>query len=109
MRLLLALNTTTVVIDENLFSPAKSIPTVSSLVNVVLKNAFVFAGVIFFVLLILGGFSFIMSAGGDAKKAEKGKQTITAAVTGLAIVITAYWIIRIIEILTGINILNAGL
>jgi hypothetical protein len=88
------------------FAPAKSFPTIGAFVNVILKNAFVIAGVIFLVLLIFGGFSFIVSAGsGDAKKAEQSKQAITAAVTGLVLIFASYWIIQIIEIITGVTIL----
>jgi hypothetical protein len=71
-----------------------------------MKNALVIAGVIFLVLLIFGGFSFIVSAGGgDAKKMEQGKKTLTAAATGLILIMTAYWIVQIIGIITGIKIL----
>ena len=94
---------------KDIFSPAQSFPTIGSLVNVLLRNVLVIAGVFCLVLLILGGFSFIVSAGGDAKAKEKGKSTITSALTGLVLIIAAYWIIQIIEIITGIKILNSGL
>lgn len=90
-------------------APSKSILSISTLVNILLKNSLAIAGVICLVLLILGGFSFIVSAGGDAKAKEKGKNTITSALTGLVLIIAAYWIIQIIEIITGIKILNSGL
>jgi len=90
-------------------APSQSITSISVLVNVILKNSLVVAGVICLVLLILGGFSFIVSAGGDAKAKEKGKNTITSALTGLILIIAAYWIIQIIEIITGIHILDSGL
>lgn len=89
------------------FTPAGTFKNIGELVNVLLQNAFVFAGIIFLVLLIFGGFTFIVSAGGgDAKKSEQSKQTITAAVAGLVLIFASYWIIQIIEILTGIKILN---
>ncbi len=87
-------------------APSTSITSISTLVNILLKNALTIAGVICLVLLILGGFSFIVSAGGDAKAKEKGKNTITSALTGLILIIAAYWIIQIIEIITGIDILK---
>lgn len=92
---------------ENVFSPAKNFTTLGSFVNVILKNAFTIAGVILLVLLIFGGFTFIVSAGGgDAKKAEQAKHTITAALTGFILVFASYWIIQIIQIITGVPILN---
>lgn len=88
------------------FAPAKSFPTIGSFVDVLLKNAFVVAGIIFLILLIFGGFSFIVSAGsGDAKKADQSKQTITAAVAGLVLIFASYWIVQIIGIITGVTIL----
>lgn len=90
-------------------APSQSITSVSALVNLLLKNALTIAGVICLIFLIVGGFSFIVSAGGDAKAKEKGKNTITSALTGLVLIIAAYWIIQIIEIITGVNILNSGL
>lgn len=90
-----------------LFTPSNSFNDLGDVVNVLLKNAFVVAGVIFLVLLIFGGFTFIVSAGGgDAKKAEQSKKTITAAATGLVLIFASYWIIQIIEIITGVKILN---
>lgn len=90
-------------------APSKSITSISVLVSILLKNSLAVAGVICLVLLILGGFSFIVSAGGDAKAKEKGKNTITSALTGLVLIVAAYWIIQIIEIITGIKIFNSGL
>lgn len=53
------------------FAPAATFPDFGSLVSVIVKNAVVFAGIISFVLLILGGFSVIVGAGsGDTKKLE---------------------------------------
>jgi hypothetical protein len=77
------------------------------IVNIVVRNAFVFAGIISFILLIFGSFQFIVSAG-DAKKAEKGREAITGAVLGLLIVFGSFWIVQIIQKITGINILNPG-
>lgn len=78
-----------------------------SLISVILQNAFVLAGVLMLVLLVLGGFGVIMGAGsGDTKRMEKSKSTITGAVIGLLIIIGSVWIVQIIEKLTGTNLLN---
>lgn len=85
-------------------------PDIGSLVSAILPNFYVVAGLLLFFLLIFGGFSLIMGAGGsNPQQAEKGKQAITAAVVGFLIVFLSYWIIQIIEIVTGINIFNSGL
>jgi len=46
-------------------------------------------GVIFFILMIYGGYNW-MTAAGDEKKVEKAKDTIRNALIGLVIVIAAY-------------------
>ncbi len=71
----------------------------------VVRNAFVLAGIISFVLIVFGGFSVIMGAGGgDSKKMEQGKQTITYAVIGLLLVVASYWIVQLIAFVTGANL-----
>lgn len=80
------------------------------LISIILKNALTLAGVILLALLIFGGFTFIMNAGsGDSKKAQQGKQAVTNAIIGFAIILFAYSIIKIIEVITGLNILNSNL
>lgn len=92
--------------DPSVYAPAKNFSTLGSLVSVIVQNAFVFAGIIAFVLLIFGGLGFIMSAGsGDTKKMEQGQKAMTGAVVGLIIVVASFWIVQIIEKLTGISLL----
>lgn len=50
---------------------------------------------------------FIINAGSnDSKKAAQAKAIITDALIGFAVVFLAYFIIQIIEVITGLNILN---
>jgi hypothetical protein len=85
-------------------------PTLSSLVTVILKNSFTIIGLILLFLLIFGGFMFIMNAGnGDQKKAAQGQAIITDAVIGFVVVFLAYAIVQIIQVITGVNILNSTL
>lgn len=93
--------------DPKVFSPAGTFQTFGDLVNVIVRNAFMLAGVITFILLIFGGISIIVGAGsGDTKKLEQGKKTLTGAVAGLLIVVTSVWLIQIIERITGVLILK---
>ena len=88
-------------------SPASGILDIGTLVNIVLRNSFVIAGIVALFLLIFGGFGFIMSAGsGDAKGMEKGKQAITAAIIGLALVALSASIVALIGKLTGQQLLG---
>lgn len=91
--------------DPKVFSPAQNFATFGDVVSVVVRNAFVLAGIISFVLLILGGFNIIVSAG-DSKKTESGRNAITGAVIGLLIIIGSFWIIQIINKLTGLTLLQ---
>lgn len=78
-----------------------------ALISTLLPNVYVAAGILLFLLLIFGGFSIIMGAGGgDAKKAAQGQKAATAAVIGFLIIFASYWIIQIIQKLTGLEILN---
>lgn len=89
---------------------ATTYPTVSVLFSIILKNALTIVGLLFLGLLIYGGLSYIMGAGSDdAKKAEQAKGIITNALIGFAIVFLSYFIIQIVQVLTGVNILNPTL
>lgn len=81
--------------------------TISSLISSLLSNSLIIAGIILLGLILFGGFNMIASAGsGDSKKAEQSKKTITSAVIGFIIVFCAYFIIQIIETITGLAILD---
>ena len=93
--------------DPTVFAPAKTFNDFGSIVSVIVKNAFVFAGIISFVLLIFGGLGVIVGAGsGDTKKLEQGKKAVTGAVLGLVIVVLSYTIVQIIATITGLPVLK---
>lgn len=83
---------------------AQDLKGVSSLVTLFLRGSFVLAGLILLFYFILGGISMIGSAGkNDPKAAEQAKQTITSAVIGFVVVFIAYWIVKLIGTLFGIQ------
>lgn len=83
--------------------------TLGSFISAILPNIYVISGVILFFLLIFGGFSYIVSAGkGDQEGAKKGQQTITGALLGFLLIFASWWIMEIIKIITGIDILGGG-
>lgn len=64
------------------------------------------SGVALFLLLIIGGYNFLF-AGGDPKKMEKAKGTLTGALTGIIIVAVAFLLLQLIAQITGVKeILN---
>lgn len=96
-------------INDAFLKDAK-LPVYSSfadLVVAVVRNAFVLAGVISFILLVFGGFGVIVGAGsGDTKRIDQSKQTIIAAIIGLLIVVGSLFIIQVIETITGVTIIR---
>lgn len=94
---------------ETIFPPAQNFPTLGSLVNIIVSNLMILAGVLLFILLIVGGFMVIVKGGaGEAEGAATGQKAITAALLGFAIIFSAYFIIQIIEFLTGVKIFQPG-
>jgi hypothetical protein len=77
--------------------------TPSKLVNLIVSNLFVLAGIILFVFIILAGFKFISAS--DSKGKDESKSIITGVLIGFLVMFSAYWIIQIIEGITGVQIL----
>ncbi len=76
----------------------------SDLVSWIINISYMIAGFLILFLFLIGGFYIIMGAGQDnPESSAKGKKAMTAAGAGFLIVFTAYWVIRIIEIITGNN------
>ena len=80
----------------------------SMLITVLLPNVLMIAGIIFFVWMIAAGWAFLGSAGREANAQEKAKAqaALTYAVIGFLLIITAFFILQIIEKVTGINFIS---
>lgn len=63
--------------------------TVESMAALIIKTALSFIGVIFLLLAIYGGYTW-MSAHGNEQEVEKAKNIIISAIIGLIVVIAAY-------------------
>ncbi|KKR11262.1 MAG: hypothetical protein UT39_C0009G0022 [Candidatus Woesebacteria bacterium GW2011_GWA1_39_21] len=70
--------------------------------NVVASVLFL-AGIILFIMLILGGFKYLTSAG-NPENAAAAQKTITYAIIGIVIVALAYLILVLIQQFTGANV-----
>ena len=91
-------------------SPIGQTVGLADLVSIIVSNAIIIAGVIMIFLLIFGGISIIMGTGQDnPEAAARGKQAATTAVIGFIIIFAAYWIVQIIEFMTGLEILSPSL
>lgn len=82
-------------------TPVKDVfNSTDDMLNLIVKVIFVGAGLILFVMIIGAGIAMIQGGGKDA---EKAKTTMTSAAIGFGIMFAAYWIMQIIQLLTGIN------
>lgn len=95
-------------IGESFKSPFGQSLSLGNLISLVLSASFALAGLLVLFLLIFAGFQIVTSAGQDnPEAAAKGKQAATAAVLGFVLIFVAYWIVRIIELITGISFITA--
>ena len=77
---------------------------INSLVSTILNASLVIAGVLMLFFFVIGGIQMIASAGSsNPEGAEKAKKAATSALVGFVVIFVAYWIIRVIEEITGIK------
>lgn len=76
----------------------------AGVLNALIPYLFTFAGLILFVMLLWGGFE-MLSGAATPQSQEAGKQRITAALTGFALLFMSYWFAQIVEYIFGLNIL----
>ena len=82
-------------------TPVKEVfNSTDDMVNLIVKVVFVGAGVVLFFMIVIAGFGMISGGGKDK---DKAKTTMTSAAIGFVIMFAAYWILQIIQLLTGIN------
>lgn len=78
---------------------------VGAVVNLIIRYLFLAGGVVFFVLILISGYKLVFL--GDKQKALSDvKKNLTTGVLGLLIMFAVFWIIKIIEALTGLSILG---
>ncbi|QLG69923.1 MAG: hypothetical protein CH104c_0692 [Candidatus Woesebacteria bacterium] len=88
-------------------SPFGNTKGIGDLITLILNASFAVSGIIILFLFIFAGISLISGAGSsDPQKIEKGKKAVTTAIIGFIIIFGAYWVIRIIEIITGNNFIT---
>ena len=65
----------------------------------------IFAGIVLFVILLMGGFKY-MTSGGDPKAVDAAQKTITYAILGLILILASYLILVLIRAITGVDVTN---
>ena len=82
---------------------AATIKCLEPLFQNVVTAVFAFIGVALLVMLFIAGYNFLLS-GGDPKKLEAAKGTLSHALIGLVVIVVAYLIILTIEEFTGVTV-----
>lgn len=80
-----------------------SIQCVIPLITNLIKAVISLGAVALFVMLLVGGFNFLFSAG-DQKKLEAARGTVTQAIIGIVVMSVAFLIIRTISVFTGVDV-----
>ena len=74
----------------------------NSLINNIIKFGFIVIGLIFFIVIVIGGIEWMIS-GGDEKKKEGAQGRLINAIIGITIVAGSYLIVEIISSLFGVS------
>lgn len=80
---------------------------ISLYVSAIVTGAISVSGIVLLFILIGGGIGMISGAGkSDPQAVQKGKQAATSALIGFVVVFTAYWIVKLIEMITGLSLIS---
>lgn len=86
-------------------NPDSGIATTQLFLSNFISLAFGIAGTVTIFMLLWGGFEYV-TAGGDKEAAQRAAKRMTNAFIGLALILSLFAIITIIQTLFGIPILN---
>lgn len=85
----------------------RNLTGINKIVSAIISGAISIAGVLLLFILIIGGYGIVKGAGSDnPEQVEKGKKAATSALIGFMVVFMAYWIVKLIEDITGLNLLG---
>lgn len=84
---------------------ANPIAELDPIIGNIISTIIPVAGVVLFVILIIGGFLYL-TAGGVPERVERAKKTITFGIIGVVLIALAFFIIGLVSAFTGVNILN---
>ncbi len=82
--------------------------SVEDLIRIIVNMILIIAGVLVFAFMLVGGIQYI-SSGGDKVQAQSARDKITYAIIGLVIIVAAYAVAKVLEVVFGINIFNFNL
>ncbi len=76
-----------------------------TVVNQVLILLFPLAGIVVFFYLIYGGYQYLMSQG-DPKAIASAQQTITYAVIGFLVMVSAYFVVQALGVTLNLSVIT---
>jgi len=83
---------------------ATALSTPGGIISRALSFAFPIAGMILFVMIVVGGLE-ILGGAANSKSLQSGQQRVTMAILGFMVLFASYWITQILELIFGIAIL----
>lgn len=89
--------------NDCIIDGAAQITCIVPIIANVTKTVVSLGAVALFIMLLVGGFTFLFS-GGEQKKLEAARGTVTQAIVGIIIMSVAYLIIKTIEVFTGVTV-----
>jgi len=78
--------------------------TIGDIISALIPYIFTIAGLVLFIMLIMGGFG-LLTSGGNPDKVNAAKGKLTSALIGFVIIFVSYWLMKILEIVFGIEII----
>ena len=82
-----------------------NITSIGDIISLILPYLLGGAGLILLLMIIFSGFQFLTSAG-DEKGMQAAKGRLTAALAGFIIIFLAYWIVRLVGQILGIQAIS---
>ena len=80
----------------------KKIETLGDMINVILPFTMSLAGILLFLILMWGGYDFMMSQG-DPAKMKSARAKITAGVVGFILLMLSYLITKLVSYIFGVG------
>lgn len=74
-------------------------------VQQIIDFALIFAGVVCFIMLLIGGYKYLTSAG-EPKAVQSARNTLTYALIGLLVIFFSFLLLRLISSFTGVDLLK---
>ncbi len=76
--------------------------SLADIYNPILNLVYILSGIIILTSFLWGGFV-IISNSGNAQEVAKGQKIITTTLIGLVALVSVYWIVQLVEYLTGLR------